>query len=437
MHTKNQIIAFAALAFLILLPESSYAIPAFARKYDSSCATCHVGFPKLNPFGEAFRMNGMQWPDMGEDEHIEEEPVSLGSEGYKRVWPKAVWPNAIPGTAPVSFRVRQGFNIISNDETSYSEFTLPALQIMAAGTMGEDISFYAGAHLFEHGKAGSIDRMYLKFDNMFSNLLPYNALYLRIGQFVPELVPFITNHRGLTLTSYAFNTYAPSTGNSFVAGHVHGAPAFGLESFQVGVEASGIIKQRIRFVLGMINGNGISENDDGVDNNSAKDFYYRLGYKLGGIAYDGTFEGDVFGQGGNNWAEKSLAIATFGYFGTGVSSNKDVAITRIGADYNLSYRDLNLFGGLITGTDEKYAGETLVEESYSLLFTEADYMVYPWLIGVLRYEQANRPNESGIRRLVPSITALYTVNIKFIVEAPMDLDNSDDRNIQVGLDFAF
>ena len=428
-----------AFAIITVLPEMSYAIPAFARKYDSSCATCHVGFPKLNPFGEAFRINGMQWPDMGEDEHIEEEPVNLGSEGYKRVWPKAVWPNAIPGTAPVSFRVRQGFNIISTDEENYSEFTLPALQIMTGGTMGEDISFYAGAHLFEQGKAGSIDRMYLKLDNMFSSLLPYNALYLRMGQFVPELVPFITNHRGLTLTSYAFNTYAPSTGSSFGGGHAHGddEPAFGLESFQVGVEASGIIKQRLRFVLGMVNGNGASARDDGVDNNAAKDFYYRFAYKLGGIAYDGTFTGDVFGQGGNNWAEKSLAIGTFGYFGTGDAGGKDVGITRFGADYNLSYRDINLFGGLITGKDEKYVGDALEEDSYSLFFTEADYMVYPWLIGVLRYEQADREDEPSIKRLVPSITALYTVNIKFIIEAPMDLDNTDDRNIQIGLDFAF
>jgi hypothetical protein len=432
MHIKNQIIVFSALAFLIVLPESSYAIPAFARKYDSSCATCHTGFPKLNPFGEAFRMNGMQWPDMGEDDHIEEEPVNLGSEGYKRVWPKAVWPNAIPGTAPVSFRVRQGFNIISTTETSYSEFTLPALQIMTGGTMGEDISFYAGAHLFEHGEAGSIDRMYLKLNNMFSQLLPYNALHLRMGQFVPEIVPFITNHRGLTLTSYAFNTYAPSTGHSFVAGHVHGAPAFGLESFQVGVEASGIIKQRLRFVLGMVNGTGVEE-----ENNAAKDFYYRLAYKLGGIAYDGTFEGDVFGQGGNNWAEKSLAIGTFGYFGTNYDGTNDVGITRFGVDYNLSYRDINLYGGLITGMDEMFESDALTDESYTLIFTEANYMVYPWLIGVLRYEQADLEDGDSIKRLVPSITALYTVNIKFIIEAPMDLDNTDDRNIQIGLDFAF
>ncbi|MCH8023577.1 MAG: hypothetical protein IIB43_02605 [Candidatus Marinimicrobia bacterium] len=183
-------IAIVTLVLGILaLPDQVQGMAAFARKYKTSCATCHVGFPKLTPFGEAYRMNGFQWPDHGDEENTKEEPVSLGSESYKRVWPRAIWPNEIPGTAPISFRVRQGFQFVSDDESSFAEFTLPALQIMSGGTLGEDISFFAGAHLFEHGKPGSIDRMYLKFDNMFDGRLPYNALYLRIGQFVPETFP--------------------------------------------------------------------------------------------------------------------------------------------------------------------------------------------------------------------------------------------------------
>ena len=427
-------IAIVTLVLGILaLPDQVQGMAAFARKYKTSCATCHVGFPKLTPFGEAFRINGFQWPDYGDEENTKEEPVSMGSESYKRVWPRAIWPNEIPGTAPISFRVRQGFQFVSDDESSFAEFTLPALQIMSGGTLGEDISFFAGAHLFEHGEPGSIDRMYLKFDNMFDGRLPYNALYLRIGQFVPELVPFITNHRGLTLTSYAFNTYAPANGSSFGAGHEHGAPAFGLESFQIGMEASGIVKSRLRYVLGLVNGSGVEE-----DNNSAKDFYYRLAYKLGGLAYDGSSSGDVYGQGGNNWAEKSLALATFGYFGTSVSGGKDVSVRRLGVDFNLTLRDLNVFGGLISGADEAYHGEELHEEGYSLFFAEGDYMVYPWLIGVLRYEQANLEDDMGsIKRLVPSITALYTANIKFICELPIDLDNTNDISFLVGLDFVF
>lgn len=38
------------------------AIPPFARKYQTSCQTCRVIVPKLNSFGEAFRLN-KQVPD--------------------------------------------------------------------------------------------------------------------------------------------------------------------------------------------------------------------------------------------------------------------------------------------------------------------------------------------------------------------------------------
>ena len=47
---------------LVLSADRSYGIPAFARKYKTSCATCHNGYPKLNAFGDAFRRNGYQFP---------------------------------------------------------------------------------------------------------------------------------------------------------------------------------------------------------------------------------------------------------------------------------------------------------------------------------------------------------------------------------------
>ncbi|HET9454454.1 MAG TPA: hypothetical protein VFO66_09240, partial [Gemmatimonadaceae bacterium] len=36
-------------------------IPAFARKYRVSCATCHAPVPRLNATGEAFAANGFEF----------------------------------------------------------------------------------------------------------------------------------------------------------------------------------------------------------------------------------------------------------------------------------------------------------------------------------------------------------------------------------------
>ena len=46
------------LLFFLTFPAVSHAIPAFARQYQTSCATCHSDFPKLNDFGKAFKDAG-------------------------------------------------------------------------------------------------------------------------------------------------------------------------------------------------------------------------------------------------------------------------------------------------------------------------------------------------------------------------------------------
>ena len=36
------------------------AIPTFARRYATSCATCHQAWPRLNSVGESFRISGFR-----------------------------------------------------------------------------------------------------------------------------------------------------------------------------------------------------------------------------------------------------------------------------------------------------------------------------------------------------------------------------------------
>ncbi len=57
--------------------ESAHAIPTFARKYRTSCQTCHTMIPKRNAFGEAFRRNGYRLP-VDDELAVKEDPVPLG-----------------------------------------------------------------------------------------------------------------------------------------------------------------------------------------------------------------------------------------------------------------------------------------------------------------------------------------------------------------------
>ena len=57
-------------AFCLIAPKA-YAIPPFSRKYQTSCSTCHLDFPKLNDFGKAFKDAGFKFP--ADDENIRKE----------------------------------------------------------------------------------------------------------------------------------------------------------------------------------------------------------------------------------------------------------------------------------------------------------------------------------------------------------------------------
>ena len=72
--------AVAALVYFAVAGEAR-AVPSFARKYQTSCQTCHTIFPVLNPFGEAFRRNGYRFPSQNgsTDSDAEKAPaIALG-----------------------------------------------------------------------------------------------------------------------------------------------------------------------------------------------------------------------------------------------------------------------------------------------------------------------------------------------------------------------
>ena len=64
----------------------SSAIPAFSRKYQTSCTTCHNNYPELNDFGEAFKKNGFKFPK-DDETFVKEPPVLLGSKAQKEAFP--------------------------------------------------------------------------------------------------------------------------------------------------------------------------------------------------------------------------------------------------------------------------------------------------------------------------------------------------------------
>ena len=88
------------LLLVLLLASQGRTVPYFSRKYGTSCVTCHEAYPKRNAVGEAFRMRGYRFVD--DDTYRKQEPVEMGDEAYKRLWPKAVLPTTTPAQIPLS-----------------------------------------------------------------------------------------------------------------------------------------------------------------------------------------------------------------------------------------------------------------------------------------------------------------------------------------------
>ena len=409
------------------LASDASAIPVFARKYRTSCTTCHVGFNKLNPFGEAFRQNGYLIPGGKDAALVKEEPVSMGAEAWKRVFPEAVWPGAIPSNVPIALEVVQRMDIKENNTPS-TNFNFPhEFSLLTAGTLSDNFSYFGEVSLDEDGaKTAEVERGFVRFNNLFSEggwgrfgWLPENALSLKVGKFDLPVGPISTPARR-TLSRPVINEFTI------------GSNAFSFHDAQPGIEASGVLFSRFGYQVAIVNGNSSVE-----DNNNAKDVYYRFSYKLGGLGLDGTggASTEELAQ-TDNWVDNAVTLGTFGYFGRAPITGADFRydnFRRVGVDGRINFRNLDLYGTLLMGRDDKPSTDTMLRNVDATAWAlEADYVIKPWLIGALRYEgikfdEILSTAKATNNAIVANLAAYARANVRFMIEAVLPLTNEDKQ----------
>jgi hypothetical protein len=400
--------ACAMVLLLQLVPQRCYSIPAFARKYKTSCATCHNGYPKLNAFGEAFRRNAYQFPGGTDPEFVKEDPVELGSEGNKRAFPDAIWPGSIPGSSPISLFLNSEMDYNPHldpaDPTTVERFSFNGLgnsiEAVAAGTLGEDVSFWGHAILNSNGL--ELNRIFITFSNIIGSSMGFNA---RLGVFEPSLFSFSTHRawaEGYWLTTRPFSSDLGWT----------------IEETQKGVEVNGILKGRFGYSAGVVEGFGKVHSD--------KDFYGHVTYKFGGLPLDGVVQGGAAPNNPQPWIDNSLTLGAFAYrtysFIGPDSLAQDNNMTMFGGDVNAYMGRFNLFGGVGVRKDaQPFYGTPGQSANSTVWFGELDVTVYPWLLPGLRFESWNGKNlnaETGTvdsytdSQIVPVIVALIRPNVK-------------------------
>lgn len=443
---KGQKLSFlggAIFVFIVLvMTQDANAVPAFARKYQTTCVTCHESFPRSNAVGEAFRLNGYRFVD--DELYIKREPMELGDEAHERLWPKSIWPTDMPQYPPISittlwiseFNPDPIIDPLTGEREASVKFILPhEIELCYATTFGEHMSFYGDMMYIQEDFGG--DDMYswvqLKAWIQFQDLFGVENLFnFSLGTVGMHSLGLFTarDEQGIGFQPYLMNAWSMPDLLRDVEGLVVQDPNvkdFEGNTFviqpQPGVELNGFGKRWLYYV-GIVNGKIISPFGSNPEEDvffvgagygsSTKDYYGGFAYKWGGLGFDGFIPKEGADEQGTEkklpsdgefWRDDSVTLSLFGYRGTGVTKTSiwDTSLQTIVAPhtqvrasddfYRLAagllgkYKDLTLGAAYMFGSNDNPYGPlsdaSVDSESW---FAEAYLFAYPWLIPYVRYE---------------------------------------------------
>lgn len=409
---------------VIVTPREAGAIPAFARKYQTSCSTCHVAFPTLTPFGDAYRNAGYRFPAGEEEDSSWDEPVPLGQQAHRQVFPDAIWPGSAPGAVPLTATMSARSTFIDDEGDFEASFANLGARVglTVAGALDDTFSAWAGvavggetdetgAEVFE----AELERVFLRI-----HLFDEPTLNLRIGRMEPSLT-VVTAHRNLGPSPWLISS--PVGDNPFT-----------IDPAQTGIEATGIIGGgRLAYSAGFADatGDGAVQPDDG---------YVRVAYKVGGMRLDGV------GGAADSlpWRDGSVQFGAFGMLGSSRIGDPELAVQTddfwlAGGDVRAIVWDLTLTAGYSYASHDRplFADPDAHLETHQVL-TQVDWVAYPWLVPTLRYELRSEAGENE-SRILPSVFFLIRQNVRG--ELITTIGNSGGHfelnQLQLGLTTAF
>jgi hypothetical protein len=412
-------LAMLAALLVAALSVPAQAIPSFARKYGTSCSTCHTVYPKLTPFGEAFRRNSFRFPGVDSD-YVKQDVIPLtpktpGSDDQFGI-------TAIP---PLSF----GFNgqVVGHPDKNSSGGRADngamflARNIVAEGHLWAGGSFselvtYFGEVTFASG--GSIT---VEHAQVFANDLagPKHAVNFRAGRGFSTLNSFGPH------SSYLGDQIMPSSGVTAL----NGATGGGWNVFDHfnGFEVNGVLAGRADYSVGLNAGTS-------VDTRPSENFYGHVGYKLGGMRLDGEGDSKVK-DAMRPWEEQALTVDVFAYrsVSSATFADPDPTVTTpvtqldsatvVGGNLRVQFDSLELNGG-IYWESHKHAAADGSGAKLIAPYGELSYVVQPWFVPAVRLEYSSLSPDSGASvnnvRLLAGIASAVRPNIKLVLTADLE-----------------
>jgi len=425
---SRRIAAVAILLGAVGLPPPAGAVSPYSRKYATSCITCHTVYPKLTPFGEAFRRNGMRFPGAVDSDYIKQEVVALGQEASKKDFPKMVWPSFMTSIPSLGFGVngRIGIHPTTGSTAARADnrtvFSLDRLMgggtLFVAGPIDDNLQAYAAAAFSDTG--ASLEHAEVTWSDVVG---PRHLVNLVVGNSGPTLSAFARTSTyaggrtvfGLTMTSL----YGGKNG------------AFRVSNRYNLLELNGSAWGRLGYSLGINSGVHVGGTAP------AENFYGSLFLKLGGWRLDGE-GGTIASSADKPWAENSFTVHGFGYrsatrfnsplYAATAPGVRDMATT-LGGGFRAQWGSLELNASALR---EEHSHVTAVagpdgrpgaarQIAYA---AELSYVIYPWLVPAVRGEHALIVPASGKSadhsRILPAVAMLLRPNLKVSVTAVVE-----------------
>lgn len=254
------------LVLLSVLAVEASAIPAFARKYDMSCNTCHRPAPRLKPYGEEFAGNGFvladkeaprAYRDTGDDELmlLREVPLALRLEGY------GSWKSGDAGKADMQWPY--------------------LVKLLSGGQIAKDVSYYFYFFFGERGEVAGLEDAFVMFNNVFNS-----ELDIYLGQFQVS-DPLFKRELRMTLEDYQVYRVKPGLSSANL-------------TYDRGVMLTYGFATGTDITVEILNGSGIGTADASrsFDSDKYKNTMFRLSQDLGehlrvgGFAYFGREAGE-------------------------------------------------------------------------------------------------------------------------------------------------
>lgn len=366
------------------------AIPAFARKYQISCTTCHGPFPRLKPYGEEFAARGFRLPDASQEPS--RATLDMGDPLLK-----------LPRDFPIAARI-EGYASYKQGETATGDAEWPwVLKILSGGPIAKKISYYFYI-ILEKSESPVVEDAWLQF-----NQLGGAPLDLQVGQF-QVCDPLFK--RELRLERFDYSIFTTHVGDSSVN-----------LTYDRGIGLTGHLPKGVDLMLQVVNGNGIDPADqfDNFDNDNNKNLALRA---VGRV--------------------KIARIGAFGYWGRQKATNDVLNETwYLGPDLVLDLHpnwQLNL--EYLERRDDNPFFDAAGSPTYETRGGFAELHFFPkgqdgrWTLSLL-YNNV-RSDDLAARAETASLTANYLLarNVRLVLEGGRDLEAEKTR-VSAGLVAAF